>query len=96
LARANACLASVLQMDNLNCMDSTLTIRLDKQHRDALRKRARAARKTESELARELLTAGLGEKPDWEAIKQYKGSVRLPNEKSDPWREHLRRMNWRK
>jgi hypothetical protein len=76
-------------------MDSTLTIRLDKKHRDALRQRARAENKNESEIARELLANGLEQSIIWEDISHLKGSVRLPVETTDPWREHIRRNNWR-
>ena len=76
-------------------MDSTLTIRLDKQQRAALSKRARTERKTESEVARELLAQGLEPRADWEQALKLKGCVKLPKESTDPWRKQLRERNWR-
>ena len=77
-------------------MNSTLTIRLDKKQRDALRKRARAESRTESEVARDLLAAGLQNAPEWEDISDLLGSVKLPDASSDPLRKRIRENNWRK
>ncbi len=77
-------------------MNSTLTIRLDKQQRDALSKRARSEQKSESEVARELLAAGLEHSAAWEDISDLLGSVKLPKATTDPWRKQLRERNWRK
>jgi hypothetical protein len=76
-------------------MESTLTIRLDKQQREALRKRARTSSKSESEVARELLAAGLKQSSHWDDISHLKGCVRLPKAGSDAWRKQLRERNWR-
>lgn len=76
-------------------MNSTLTIRLDKQQRDALSKRARSEQKSESEVARELLAQGLEPRADWEQALKLKGCVKLPKEPTDPWRKQLRERNWR-
>ena len=76
-------------------MDATLTIRLDKQHREALRKRARAARKTESEVARELLAQGLEIRADWDNALKLKGCIKLPKDFTDPWRKQIRERDWR-
>ncbi|GDY22208.1 hypothetical protein LBMAG56_35550 [Verrucomicrobiota bacterium] len=77
-------------------MNATLTIRLGKQQRAALSKRARELQKTESEVARELLAAGLEHASAWEDISDLLGSVKLPKETTDPWRKKLRERNWRK
>jgi hypothetical protein len=77
-------------------MDSTLTIRLDKKHRDALRKRARAEKKSESQLVRELLAVGLEQSYTWDDIKHLAGSIELPKTFSDPLRQRIRENNWRK
>ena len=78
-------------------MDSTLTIKLGKEHRAALRKRARAEKKTESEIAGELVAAKLDESPlwTWDDIKHLAGCVKLPKRTNDSLKEHIRRMNWR-
>ena len=77
-------------------MNSSLTIRLDQKQRDALRKRARAESRTESEVARDLLAAGLQNAPEWEDISDLLGSVKLPDSSSDPLRKRIRENNWRK
>ena len=77
-------------------MNATLTIRLDKKHRDALKKRADAERKSESEVARDLLAAGLEESPVWEDIGDLLGSIKLPKESTDPLKKRIRKNNWRK
>ncbi len=79
-------------------MTGSLTIRLSAAQRRALRARAAAAGKTESEIVREMLdrdlrTAGtLGER-----IGKYLGCLNVsPAAKDrDAWREHIRRNNWR-
>ena len=77
-------------------MDSTLTIRLGKQQRETLSKRARALQKTESEVAREILKDGLEQSYSWDDIKHLAGCLKLPKESSDPWRQAIRERNWRK
>ena len=76
-------------------MDYTLTIRLDRQQREALRKRARTARKTESEVARELLSQGLAMRADWDKALKLKGCIKLPKDFANPWRKQIRERNWR-
>jgi hypothetical protein len=79
-------------------MTATLTIRLPATQRKALRARAAATGKTESELVRELLDVQLRTKGTLgERVGRYLG--RLDFEPAsldrDPWRAHLRRMNFR-
>lgn len=79
-------------------MSETLTIRLPSAQRKALRVRAAATGKTESEIVRELITG----------LQQKKGALRERAGRhfgrldfapaagdSDPWRAHLRKMNVR-
>jgi plasmid stability protein len=79
-------------------MTETLTIRLPAAQRKALRARAAAIGRTESELVRELIDVQLRTKSTLgERAGSYLG--RLDFEPAsldcDPWRAHLRRMNSR-
>ena len=79
-------------------MTETLTIRLPAAQRKALRARAAAIGRTESELVRELINLQLRAKGTLgERAGHYLG--RLDFEPAaldrDPWRVHLRRMNSR-
>jgi plasmid stability protein len=80
-------------------MTETLTIRLPAAQRKALRARAAATGKSESELVRELIDTKLRPKGSLgERAGHYLG--RLDFEPGtldrDPWRAHLRRMNSRR
>ena len=85
-------------MDTVSDMSETLTIRLPAAHRKALRARAAASGRTESELVRELI-AGQLLRPGTVGERAGRHLGRLdfapvPQGK-DPWREHLLRMNTR-
>lgn len=80
-------------------MTETLTVRLSPSQRKALRARATATGKTESEIVRaavdrELKSMG----PLGERIGKYIGSLDVDPkvQDRDSWRAHLRRANWRK
>ena len=75
---------------------NSLVIRLDKKHRDALRKRAKEQSKEESEVASEIVAASLDAAYEWDDIKHLAGCVKLPKRPSDSWSEHMRRTSWRK
>ena len=79
-------------------MKKTLTIRLFAAQRKALRARATAAGKTESELVRELLDTQLRAKGTLgERAGRYLGRLDFAPASlvSDPWRAHLCQMNSR-
>ncbi|OHE89320.1 MAG: hypothetical protein A3G75_00665 [Verrucomicrobia bacterium RIFCSPLOWO2_12_FULL_64_8] len=79
-------------------MTETLTIRLPAAQRQALRVRAAATGKTESELVRELLDVQLRAKSTLgERAGRYFGRLEFEPASldRDPWRAHLRRMNAR-
>jgi plasmid stability protein len=76
-------------------MSTTLTVRTDEALRDALEQRARAQGKTLSQLVREILTAALAERPVQARAGHLKGRLMLREEATEPWRETLRRRNWR-
>jgi predicted DNA-binding protein len=78
-------------------METTLTIRLPKKQRDALRRRAAAEKRSESAVVRELIEREMHHGFDFERVRHIVGSiVSSPKhwEKS-PWRKHIRQRNWR-
>jgi plasmid stability protein len=76
-------------------MRTTLTIRTDEKLREALQKRAAIQGKTVSELAREILSEAVAERPLAERVGHLRGRLNLGQSTSDPWRKHLRERNWR-
>ena len=76
-------------------MRTTLTIRTDKALRDALVRRARAQGKTLSQLVREILEAALAERRLATRAGHLRGRLMLREQATEPWRESLRRHNWR-
>ncbi|MGH7336023.1 MAG: hypothetical protein ACREI7_00475 [Myxococcota bacterium] len=75
-------------------MSTTLTIRTNESLKAALRRRAREQGKRPSELAREILADALTERPWSERVGTLRGRLD-PARGSDPWREAIRRANWR-
>lgn len=76
-------------------MSTTLTVRTEQELHDALVKRARAQGKTLSQLVREILRAALIERRIEARAGHLKGRLLLREEATEPWRESLRRHNWR-
>lgn len=76
-------------------MDTTLTVRLDEALRDAIATRARAQGKTSSQLVREILVAALAGGRLETRAGHLKGRLVLREQPTEPWRESLRRRNWR-
>ena len=79
-------------------MTETLTIRLPAAQRKALRARAAATGKTESELVRRLIDEQLRRQGTvGERAGRYFGRLDFAPSSldRDPWRAHLRRMNFR-
>jgi plasmid stability protein len=74
---------------------TTLTIRTDEKLREALRKRAALQGKTVSELAREILSEALEERPMIAQIGHLQGRLKHPSDTSDAWRKKIRERNWR-
>ena len=75
-------------------MDKTLTIRLDRAQDNALTARARAQRKTRSQVVRELLARGLEEQPLGRRIAHLKGRFELASSKR-AWQRRIKERNWR-
>ena len=88
----------VVQCANLPSMDTTLTIRLSKANRAALKRRAAAEKRSESALVREIIDREINRGFDFEKVRHLAGSVTLDRKKmrGDGWAEHLRENNWRK
>lgn len=78
---------------------STLTIRLSKDQREALKRSARALQKTESEYMRDLLTRDLDERTLGERLGSLVGSLDSSSRKAakaHPLKDRIRERNWRK
>jgi predicted DNA-binding protein len=78
-------------------METTLTIRLPKRQREALKRRAAAEKRTESALVRELIDREMQRGFNFERVRHLVGSVASPAKHwaKDPWRKHIRQRNWR-
>jgi len=75
---------------------TTLTIRTDETLREALQKRAAIQGKTVSELAREILSEAVTERPLAERVGHLRGQLDLGSGNSDLWRQELKERNWRR
>ena len=67
---------------------------MDEKLREALRERATLQGKTVSQLAREILSEALEERPLAARIGHLRGRLKLPPDTSDALRE-IRARNWR-
>jgi hypothetical protein len=76
-------------------MRTTLTIRTDERLREALEERAALQGKTVPEIAREILSAAVCERPLASRIGHLRGRIELPPESSNPRRRQLLQRNWR-
>jgi len=76
-------------------MRTTLTIRTDERLREALEERAALQGKTVSEIAREILSEAVSERPLGSRIGHLRGRLELPPDSSDRWRKQIRKRNWR-
>jgi len=78
-------------------METTLTIRLPKRQREALKRRAAAEKRTESALVRELIDREMQRAFDFQRVRHVVGSVASPRKhwEKDSWRKHIRERNWR-
>ena len=76
-------------------MDSTLTIRLSKAQRNALKRRAAAEKQSESALVRGMIEREINRGFDFERVRHLVGSVASPRKhwEKDPWRKHIRERN---
>ena len=78
-------------------VETTLTVRLPKAQRAALKRRAAAEKKSESALVRELIEREVSGGFDYEGVKHLAGSVRIDRQaiRKDAWATHIYKMNWR-
>lgn len=76
-------------------MRATLTIRTDEKLRDALQKRAAIQGKSISQVAREILSEAVEERPLAERTGHLRGQLELSAKASDPGRQRLKERNWR-
>jgi Ribbon-helix-helix protein, copG family len=76
---------------------STLTIRLPVEQREALRRSAKALKKSESELIRDLIARNLDVRTMGERVGHLAGSIdsKGTSRAADSFRETIRRHNWR-
>ena len=75
-------------------MDKTLTIRISTSQDEALTKRARALRRTRSQLVRDLIEKGLEEQPLARRIGHIKGRLKLQAPRPG-WQRQIKDRNWR-
>jgi len=78
-------------------METTLTIRLSRKQREALRRRAAAEKRSESSLVREMIEREMQREFNFDRIRHLVGSIasRPKHWKKDAWRKHIRQHNWR-
>lgn len=76
-------------------MNATLTIRLDEQQRQQLRKLSSKLGKTESELVRELIERGLAEESIGHRLAHLKGALPESPPQADSLSQSIRHRNWR-
>jgi hypothetical protein len=79
-------------------METTLTILLPAKHREALRRRAAAEKRSESALVRDLIDREINRGFDFNRVRHLVGSIASsPKHRAkDPWRKHIRQRNWRR
>jgi predicted DNA-binding protein len=78
-------------------MDTTLTIRLPRRQREALKRRAAAEKRSESALVREMIDREMHRQFDFDRVRHLVGSIasRPKHWARDSWRKHIRERNWR-
>ena len=76
-------------------MNSTLTIRLDARQREQLRRRARLAGKSDSELVREILKRELSATRLETRTGHLAGTLSLKRPAGGSWQKRIRSHNWR-
>lgn len=78
-------------------METTLTIRLPKAFRQALKRRAISEKKSEAAVVREILSREMDRGFEFERVRHLVGSVSIDRNRArrDDWAEHLRKQNWR-
>jgi len=75
-------------------MSTTVTVRLDDALREALELKAKATRKTISEVVRDTLRESLDDRPLGEKVGHLGGILEIEPD-DDPWRRQIRERNWR-
>ena len=78
-------------------IDTTLTIRLPRRQREALKRRAAAEKRSESALVREMIDREMHRQFDFDRVRHLVGSIasRPKHWARDSWRKHIRERNWR-
>jgi hypothetical protein len=97
IGTAQYCILSCILYSQL-MKTSTLTIRLSMEQRQALRRSAKALKKTESELIRDLLARELDARTLGERVGHLAGSIdsrKRTSHVADSFSETIRKHNWR-
>ena len=76
-------------------MSTTITVRTDPSLREALQRQADEVGKSLSSFVRDVLQDAVARRTIGEKAGHLKGRLALPRRNRDPWREELRRRNWR-
>ena len=73
-----------------------LTIQADEDLHAALQERAELQGKTVSDVAREILSEAVAERPRGERVGHLRGRLEPHSPPSDPWRNQIKERNWRR
>jgi hypothetical protein len=94
--RAGGCLAYCLAL-KVQIMETTLTIRLPRKQRAALKRRAAAEKRSESALVRDLIDREMHREFNFDRVRHLVGSIasRRKHWEKDSWRKHIRQRNRR-
>jgi predicted transcriptional regulator len=78
-------------------VETTLTIRLPRKQRDALRRRAAAEKRSESALVRDLIDREMQREFNFDHVRHLVGSIAswTKHWEKDLWRKRIRQRNWR-
>ena len=78
-------------------METAITLRLPAKHREALRRRAAAEKRSESALVRDLIEREVQRGFDFDRVHHLIGSIASPPRhwEKGSWRKHIRSRNWR-
>ena len=76
-------------------MNATLTIRLDEDQRQQLRRLASQRGKTDSELVREMIERGLAEESVGRRLEHLKGALPDSPPQNESLSRSIRQRNWR-
>ena len=81
--------------NTISSVKTTLTVRLDARRAKQLADASRRLGRSSSDIVRDALDAALTERTIAERAGHARGRITLNRKPSTPWRDDLRRRNWR-